>query len=52
MFLWANYRYYLLPLLVGSAQLTFAQFKTSPMLGERVPESVRKQTPTFIFGEP
>lgn len=51
MFLWANYRYYLLPLLVGSAQLTFAQFKTSPVLGEGLPLSVRKQSPIFIFGD-
>jgi LPS-assembly protein len=51
MFLWARYRYYLLPLWVSVAQPTFAQLKISTMLGERVPPSVSKQTPVFIFGD-
>lgn len=44
------YCYYLLPLLMGLSQLAFAQFKSSPLLGDRVPPSVSKQTPIFIFG--
>ncbi|MEY4295874.1 MAG: hypothetical protein RLY82_1562 [Pseudomonadota bacterium] len=51
MFLRACYRYYLLPLLVSAAQPTFAQFKTSSALAERLPQSVSKQTPLFIFGD-
>ncbi len=51
MFLRASHRYYLLPLLMGLAQLAFAQFKNSPVLGENMLPSVRKQTPTFIFGD-
>lgn len=51
MFRRARYRYYLLPLLMGFAQSTFAQLKMSPLLGERVPLSVSNQTPVFIFSD-
>jgi LPS-assembly protein len=51
MFRLASHRYYFLPLLMSLAQVTFAQFKTSSALGDSMSPSVRKQTPTFIFGD-
>ncbi len=58
MFLRASYRYCyrygLMPLLTA-ASVAFAQdavqLKTTPLLSEHLPQSVRKQTPTFIFGD-
>jgi len=51
MFRLASYRYCLLLLLMCVAQPTFAQFKSSSALGDGMSPSVRKQTPTFIFGD-
>jgi LPS-assembly protein len=58
MLLWANYRYCyrygLMPIFMVTS-LAFAQdaavLKTSPMLGEHLPQEARKQTPIFIFGD-
>ena len=47
--------YFLLPLLAAMLSLyagsVCAQFKSSPTLSDNMSPSVRKQTPTFIFGD-
>ena len=48
-------RHFLLPLMAAMLILhgegAFAQFKTTPELRDNMPLSVRKQTPSFIFGD-
>lgn len=48
-------RHFLLSILAAILTLqgehVYAQFKTSPELSDKMPLSVRKQTPSFIFGD-